>query len=235
MSEQDPTRLREFGSGAPEGLRALFDAGASDLPSDAELARVAARLDATLAAPNGSAPNSGLSTGAKIGIAAAVAVGVAALVAGLGTKPAPEPPPPSSARVTPPGEVSVEEPVGQAPSQVAPTESTPALPPSAPSPEATRGARGPAAEAPARPAESEAAFLERARTALASNPALALSLANQHRSRYPSGVLGQEREVIAIEALKRLGRTSEAERRSSEFSNRYPGSAYRQKLDAGTR
>jgi hypothetical protein len=47
-------------------------------------------------------------------------------------------------------------------------------------------------------------------------------------------VLSQEREVIAIEALKRLGRSAEAERRISDFASRYPNSAYRKKLDAGS-
>jgi len=235
MSEQDPIRLRELDSGAPDRIRALFEAGANDVPSDAELARVAAKLEAHWGAPNEPPPSSGLSTGAKLGIAAAVVVGVAALVAGLGTTRAPETPPPAPVEGAPPAEVSMAPPAGQAPSLEAPAESAPPAAPSGPSPEATHAGRAPAAENPARPAESEAAFLERARAALSTNPSLALSLANQHRSRYPSGVLGQEREVIAIEALKRLGRTSEAERRSSEFSNRYPGSAYRQKLDAGTR
>jgi hypothetical protein len=86
---------------------------------------------------------------------------------------------------------------------------------------------------PFRPAETEAEFLERARGALGQSPSAALSLANQHRARYPSGVLAEEREVIAIEALKRLGRSAEAERRVEAFSRRYPGSAYRKKLDSG--
>jgi hypothetical protein len=46
-------------------------------------------------------------------------------------------------------------------------------------------------------------------------------------------VLAQEREVIAIEALKRLGRSDEAARRAADFARRYPGSAYRKKLDTG--
>ena len=86
----------------------------------------------------------------------------------------------------------------------------------------------------ARPAGSEAELLESARNALATSPARAFSLAEQHRTLFPGGVLAQEREVIAIEALKRLGRTDEATRRAADFARRYPGSAYRKKLDSGS-
>jgi hypothetical protein len=40
----------------------------------------------------------------------------------------------------------------------------------------------------------------------------------------------QEREVIAIKALRQLGRTAEAERRSEAFAKAFPGSAFARKL-----
>jgi len=78
---------------------------------------------------------------------------------------------------------------------------------------------------------SEAALLEQARRALSSSPAYALQLANQHRARFPHGVLSQEREVIAIEALRRLHRPSEADQRASGFSKSFPGSAHQRMVD----
>jgi hypothetical protein len=74
-------------------------------------------------------------------------------------------------------------------------------------------------------------LLERARRALASDPNRALALTREHARSYPSGVLAQEREVIAIEALKRLGRGGEAEARRGTFEERYPQSAHRRNLD----
>jgi hypothetical protein len=103
----------------------------------------------------------------------------------------------------------------------------------------TASAAPSAAEHPApRPAarsaaELEVELLERARGALKSNPAHALSLTSEHKLRFPGGALAQEREVIAIEALKRLGRSDQASLRADEFAKNYPGSAHRRKLDAG--
>src|SRR5262249_8668637 len=52
----------------------------------------------------------------------------------------------------------------------------------------------------------EVALLDRARAALASSPAQALALADEHAARFPHGKLGMEREMVAIDALRRLGR-----------------------------
>jgi hypothetical protein len=88
------------------------------------------------------------------------------------------------------------------------------------------------APAPAK-AVSEAALLEQARRALNGSPGYALQLANQHRARFPNGVLSQEREVIAIEALRRLHRNAEAEQRAAGFSKAFPGSAHQRMVDEG--
>ena len=82
-------------------------------------------------------------------------------------------------------------------------------------------------------APSEASLLEQARRALNGSPSYALQLANQHRARYPHGILAQEREVIAIEALRRLHRSSEAEQRAAGFSKAFPGSAHQRMVDEG--
>jgi hypothetical protein len=69
-------------------------------------------------------------------------------------------------------------------------------------------------------------------TALATDPARALALATEHEQRFPRGALGQEREVIAVGALVALGRAPEARARAARFVERFPGSAYRQRIEA---
>jgi hypothetical protein len=87
-----------------------------------------------------------------------------------------------------------------------------------------------AVEKPEAAALSEAELLEQARSALKSDPARALARANQHAARFPGGALVQEREVIAIKALRQLGRTAEADRRAEVFAKAFPGSAFGRKL-----
>ena len=76
----------------------------------------------------------------------------------------------------------------------------------------------------------EARVLESARSALASNPAQALEIANRHQRLYPAGQLSAEREFIAIDALLRLGRRDEAERRAAPRLAQAPGSLYARRL-----
>lgn len=80
-------------------------------------------------------------------------------------------------------------------------------------------------------APSEAALLLRARRALGSDPAGALALTDEHARRYPTGTLVPEREVLAIEALARLGRSSEARRRLDALRERFPNAANVSRLD----
>ena len=80
--------------------------------------------------------------------------------------------------------------------------------------------------------EGEASFLRRAKVALATDPAHALRITDEHPVRYPRGVLLQEREIIAIEALIRLGRAHDARGRAASFRSRYPASAHHGHLDA---
>lgn len=88
----------------------------------------------------------------------------------------------------------------------------------------------PSVEPPAkakREAVSEDALLRLAHDALATNPRGALDFTLEHVRRFPSGALAQEREVIAIDALARMGRTQEARARAAAFLAAYPNSAYR--------
>ena len=86
----------------------------------------------------------------------------------------------------------------------------------------------PKADAP--PAMSEASLLLQARKALKSDPASALKLANEHQTRFASGRLTPEREVLAIEALRKLGRKLEANERLRKFEAEYPGSIHLKRL-----
>jgi hypothetical protein len=61
----------------------------------------------------------------------------------------------------------------------------------------------------------EAKLLSTARSFLDDSPALSLAVTEQHRQKYPLGQLSAEREFVAIEALLRLGRRQEAERRAA--------------------
>jgi len=62
---------------------------------------------------------------------------------------------------------------------------------------------------------AEAKLLSTARSFLDDSPALALAVTEQHRQKYPLGQLSAEREFVAIEALLRLSRRTEAERRAA--------------------
>jgi hypothetical protein len=229
MSEQDPLRLTDPASGAPSELRALFDAGARDLPTQAELSRLSLKLGPLLGPTGGGSASGGSSAAGlgKLGAALAVLVGGAVLVANLNDevpKSVPEPRalPAAPAAEKPADPVAIEPTASAAASGIDSAEATPSG--------AERSAPRPA---PRSSNEIEVELLERARGALAANPNHALSLTSEHKLRFPGGVLAQEREVIAIEALRRLGKNDQASLRADEFAKNYPRSAHRYKLDAG--
>lgn len=101
-----------------------------------------------------------------------------------------------------------------APAEAASVERAPRIVPAAPPPEV-----------------SELTLLREAQAALAKSPALALSLARRHQELHPRGMLSEEREVVAIDALSRLGQTSAARARAERFSKHYPSSAHWPRLE----
>ncbi|MEP7052434.1 MAG: hypothetical protein ABJB12_18850 [Pseudomonadota bacterium] len=220
--EGDPQRLSKAAPDSPLGR--LFTSAERDLPTDQELGQLAARLAGVLEPmPLPPAASPGLSLwaklGATIGLAALVGAGVWALRRPGAVSHAPSPVLSASATVASAPDLS-----GLA--------GAPALPGPAPAKVMNAAPQAPvllkqptkqtAAEGP-----SEPALLEQARRDLAASPAAALALTTQHAARFPHGVLTQEREVIAIEALRRLGRGAEADRRAAAFARAFPGSAHR--------
>jgi TolA-binding protein len=80
--------------------------------------------------------------------------------------------------------------------------------------------------------EAEVKLVQRAQDALrASRPVEALALCNDHAKRFPNGMVTQECEVIAVEALVKTGRKDEARKRADRFKARFPGSASIRRLD----
>lgn len=88
----------------------------------------------------------------------------------------------------------------------------------------------PADPPPAEP-KTEIELLGQARAALDTDPARALALTEAHRQRYPGGGFSQERELLAITALVRLGRSGDAARRAERFRAAYPASPYLKRID----
>lgn len=77
---------------------------------------------------------------------------------------------------------------------------------------------------------AEAQLLERARALLDESPTRALLLTNEHRSRFAPAQMSAERELIAIDALVRLGRSREAELRARPFLADGAGQIFAQRV-----
>jgi hypothetical protein len=234
MSEPiDPPRLATDDSASP--LAELFRAAERDVATDNELSRVAARLQPefpSIAAPStasGPRPWHWLALGGGLLGALGLLIGLArprttTVTSGQGEDRTVSAPASASATAA-----SISAPLPA---------STVAPPPAAPLASATSNvgssAASSAGSAPhfAR-AESkgEAALLEQARRALAADPERALTLTRQHQRQFPNGALRQEREVIAIAALRKLGRVPEADARASSFDQQFPDSAHRRAVE----
>jgi hypothetical protein len=246
-SEQDPSRLSELGDGSPE-LRQLFRSAREDVPSATKLEGLWARLEPLAGPTSGTSPvppaaptppvvTSASSAGAGKLLAIVAAVGAAGVVAYFLSRPTPvapsEPQKPTPA-VAPVLTATPAPSTLQVPAPAVAPESTPSNT-VAPAPAEARGIQSPASSKGAsNDASAEAALLERAREAISSDPKRALALTREHARRFPKGILTQEREVIAIDALNRLGKSSEADSRADQFKKTYPGSPHQHGLDSAT-
>jgi hypothetical protein len=94
-------------------------------------------------------------------------------------------------------------------------------------------AAAPPAEAPADVASrlrEEAALVQRAERLLDADPGAALRLVDERRRRFPTGALDQEAEVVAIDALLRLGRRADAAARARTFEAAHAGSLHARRI-----
>lgn len=82
------------------------------------------------------------------------------------------------------------------------------------------------------PPEAEIELLRQAIMVLDSNPARALALTNDLERTIRDGTLRQEREVVAIKALVKLGQSAHARARLARFREDYPTSIHLPQLEA---
>lgn len=252
-----PRRLLETDGALPPELRKALH-GAPGAPHPDELQSLAASLGPalglTLSAPTvvpavmgakaasiaGAAANQGLwAVGSWLswllgGVAIGASVcGLAVYVPALGRKP--ELAPQASARAATSAATGATK---RAVQQVNAEESGASGAPVASSPgDAVPPHRGTeAAESPITAAvdarESEISLLRRAQQAVTRYPSEALAFSALHAQRFPNGVFVQEREVIAIDSLLRLGRIPEARARARAFNESYPTSAHARRIQA---
>ncbi len=80
--------------------------------------------------------------------------------------------------------------------------------------------------------ERELALLQRAQAALDHSPATVLVLTAEHERDHPKGIFTQEREILAIEALLKLGRRQAAHARAEQFVQRFAGSPHTRRVRA---
>ncbi len=236
--DSDPPRLSELGSGATPELRGMFQNARRDVPNDLELERVLTRLGPIVGAGvalAGDAVRAGAQQAAAAGsssmatIAKVVAVigGAGIIASGVAFFAGNEDPSSKPVQTAPSRSAQVAAAAAPAPPADAPAAvASPAAEAAAPAPVAKQGRL----ESGADSVKAEAALLEKARALVVSDPSKALSLTREHARRFPRGVLAQEREVIGIEALRRLGRQTEADTRAERFREAYPGSAHQRAL-----
>jgi hypothetical protein len=220
---------------ASAALRKLVDHARNDLPEPSTLAEFATRLDAAIAA---GVPGSPIdlpqptdASGLVASKASLITVGVviSGIVAGsiwfgsrdhAGVR--------SQATTAMPSVTSLATP----PSDMAPAlhsaEPTVLVPAAERAPE---GSPHRQQRTTNREATTEAGVLHSARALLTSNPRRALELTKEHARRFPKGDLVQEREVIAIDALRRLGQNDAAQQRGAAFEQQYPGSVHQSKVE----
>jgi hypothetical protein len=236
---EDPPRLVDPASSASPKMRRLLEQSRADVGSAEELGRLEGMLAPVLwpgnagpAAAKGAAAKSAAAKGVA-GLAVKVAAG-AIVVAGASAlwlstprenRPADAP---RATRGAAPSTLPVPATLPSAASPEPPrAEETGELPAAGTPPPSSNGARRPTADS-----LSEADLLGQAQAALSSDPARALALSERHRSHFAHPLLTQEREVIAVEALGRLGRAGEAKARGERFLRLFPASAYRSKIES---
>ena len=237
----------------PDLLQVALEAARADLPSRDELSSIARGLPLRGAPSGGQAGGAppavpsalpGAIVGALLGLVV-VAGGMAWEASRVGQgAPAPEGPAALPVAEAPSAAPAAREsaPRGPAPrrperpevrANAAVASSSPPPGEAPPGAEASEDAGAAGAEREVAAAEeTEAQLLQRALATLGRSPGDALEVLGVHQRRFPSGALAQEREVLAVDALLRLGRREEARARAARFAEAYPGSAHRRRVEA---
>ncbi len=142
----------------------------------------------------------------------------------------------ASADAAPSARVDSPRPLAPPPAQVRATADVPAdVPPAAPVAASTASAAPGPGEVADRVLQ-EAELVRRADQALRSGDSSgATRLLDEASQRFPGGVLGQEREVLAIEALARSGQGDAASARARAFLRAHPASPFASRLQPLTR
>lgn len=253
MAKLEPTRWIE---GDPSSPLARAVAGArADVGTAADLARVRAALGPLKAAGMPPAAGGAATASALAGKGALIVVGAALLGSGLwlagqtrerGRSPVPRAR--GVVQAAAPAPLPAQAPVATARAQ--PPIAEPAVRAGAPAPEAAavaahapraRGRRAKPAQPSAVPEQvttpgrgpsvaDELALLQRAQALIDTRPAEALGLLDTHAHEHPAGVFAQERESLAIDALRKLGRRDAAHARARAFVQRYPGSPHTRRI-----
>lgn len=250
---EEPARLVSESSGASAELRRALGAARGDLPSPDHVEAMLARFPFPDGGgggggdTGGGAPDVGSAADVAAGAAKSAALGkwlgIAFLAASAGTvfyakttvPPHPVEPTASAVAVavaTASASTAIAviatTPEPSASESSVPTASAAATSaPHAQPATATASARDSATSAPVR---SEVEILKEA-AGSRGNPARMLELVNEHARQHPKGVLGQEREMLRIEALVGLGRRAEAKALADAFRKGNPSSAYAERLN----
>lgn len=219
MNEARVPRWLDADSDASAELRELLGSADADEPSSEALGALGARLDARLEPPaglpsaDGGAPST-LALRVRLGVVIGLLGSAGLVYTALGEEPVPR----------------LEHSVSSLPRVELPkSEPAAAAAPAAPAGPPVVAAR-PAVSAPIA-VESEIIMLGRAHSALRGGGATeALSITIEHGRVHPRGKLSQEREMIAIEALARLGRRAEADARGQAFIRLFPTSSHARRV-----
>jgi hypothetical protein len=238
MSE--PTRWRDDDSSPREArdlLRTVKGArGSRPLPA-ASRARSVARLDRMLALPAAAGLLlwlKGVAVAAGIGVLGVAAVkGIPVLLSSSDTAETVSPASTATAPVmTKPKPAPTAAPVPSVTATPTATASVTAIPTAT---TATTATSPPIEPAPSTETDSlarEAAMLDRARALLGSDPGAALAALDAQAAAFPAGHMSLERELLSVEALRRLHRVSEARARGESLLRRARGSIYEDRVRA---
>jgi hypothetical protein len=245
----DPIRYLDDPSASP-GLRQLLGSAHHDGPSAADLARLAGKLGPLLvvtapataaAAAGGTSAAAATKATAVAGASGALKLAVVAAVGGTviaagsfqaGRKYEEQhaPPPRVVEKIVVAPAPAIEPKPEPIPVRPEPVEGRAVEDP--PKKPLVQKKPQPPAPAPA-PKLTEVELLEQAMTAMKSgDPKAALALTQRHEQEFASGALVQEREMLAIEALVKLGHRGDARLKADVFRQKYPTSSHLLRLDA---